>query len=153
MHVPIVQWDPGATMEVLALISLRMMFEGLSRKVNNMLEASPERKAAAQAEMEAFLKRDFEALKPEEQEALLNAERARLRSSIDNERARANDDETRIEELAAEQAGTKGIDAAREEIRASIDALRKNADAKESRFEELARGRAEITLNDKLRGL
>ena len=74
-----------------------------------------ERAKQAKEEMDASLKRDFDALDPQEQERLLQQERAELRNEIDS--------------------------------------LRGEADKLEQRFDELVRGRAELTLNKRLRGV
>ena len=79
-----------------------------------LIEPSPEAVKKAKEDMGAFLKRDFDALPPDEQQAML-------------------DQESR-------------------ELRAEIDGARKHADELEARFDELVRGRAELTLNEKLRG-
>jgi hypothetical protein len=131
-----------------------MGLEGMFRKLIEPAEPDPEEVERARKEMDAFLKRDFEALSPKEQEKMLEAERAELRSSIESFRADANDSEKRIDEIAkarAEDGST--IEEERVKLQHEIRGLREEADDYESRFEELARGRAELTLNEKLRGV
>jgi hypothetical protein len=97
-----------------------MVLEGMFKKFNKLTEPSKEAVRAASAEMDAFLKRDFEALPPAEQKEMLETEATQLRNEV--EMAKTGDNKSYANEL-------------------------------ESKFDDLVRQRAELALNERLRGI